>query len=518
MRLAVPSAAAARQPGPCLKAKTCAEQAAAAQPPEKEVSSLLGHQLRQLPATGAGSPVLAASNWEGLANQQHAELPRAELTTKCGHHLFRYRIVSGVVYADHEHQKNDILAWHRDVFLEMLLTAVWLYKGFPDVDLWVSFSDEPSRCELDIPVLQYTVIGLDTVQQAQSSSSVRLKDGSAVSVTQLLTGGGEAKKADAPAPKFYRGWAFNYPFSWQFMSYVPSVLQQYQRCLQEKVGGKPSKAQLIWRGSNTGGSRGWEPVGTSSPLLQVPWGVALANKRIALALLSRSHSDWMDVGLHELIPELMGPAGKDKQLLKDLKPLLLRNYSPQEEWGSYALQLSIDGHGSPNRLPLQYLQGSSVILKVMSPYKDAFEHRFESGVHFEPVGYDLADLLQRGPELLEKFKAGGQGREGMQRMAAAAGAKALEVFNLLGQLDALTYAILQVKSVCKWDVQQPPLQASPDAAAAAAVPGVSKADRWEVLQLQRSRDGSKCSSPSLKADWAQHIRDSMRRELSQNFS
>jgi hypothetical protein len=51
--------------------------------------------------------------------------------------------------------------------------------------------------------------------------------------------------------------------------------------------------------------------------------------------------------------------------------LTIRSYVPQEEWGNYALQLSIDGHGSPNRLPLQYLQGSSVILKVMSPYKDA---------------------------------------------------------------------------------------------------------------------------------------------------
>jgi hypothetical protein len=32
----------------------------------------------------------------------------------------------------------------------------------------------------------------------------------------------------------------------------------------------------------------------------------------------------------------------------------------------------------------------------------------------------------------------------MQRIAMAAGSKALEVFNLLGQLDALTYAILKV--------------------------------------------------------------------------
>jgi hypothetical protein len=109
-----------------------------------------------------------------------------------------------VVYADHEHSSNTILAWHRDVFLEMLLMSVWLYKSFPDVDIWVAFTDEPSRCRLDIPVLQYTVIGLDTVQQAQNSSSAVLKDGSTASITQLLTGGGEPARIEDPAPKFYR--------------------------------------------------------------------------------------------------------------------------------------------------------------------------------------------------------------------------------------------------------------------------------------------------------------------------
>jgi hypothetical protein len=112
--------------------------------------------------------------------------------------------VSGVVYADHDHSTNTILAWHRDVFLEMLLMSVWLYKSFPDVDIWVSFSDEPSRCALNIPVLQYTVIDRETVQQAQRSSSAVLEDGSVASVTQLLTGGGEPEQVDEPAPKFYR--------------------------------------------------------------------------------------------------------------------------------------------------------------------------------------------------------------------------------------------------------------------------------------------------------------------------
>jgi hypothetical protein len=73
-----------------------------------------------------------------------------------------------------------------------------------------------------------------------------------------------------------------------------------------------------------------------------------------------------------------------------------------------------------------------------------FEERFEPGEHFEPVRYDLADLLSRGQELVNKFKSGGKNQTEMLDMAAAAGSKALDVFNLLGQLDALTYAILKV--------------------------------------------------------------------------
>jgi hypothetical protein len=71
--------------------------------------------------------------------------------------------------------------------------------------------------------------------------------------------------------------------------------------------------------------------------------------------------------------------------------------------------------------------------------------------------------------------------------------------------------------VCKWDVQPPPLRTGSEAAAAGSVPGVSAEREWEVLKLQRSRDGSKWSSPSLKADWADSVRESMLRELSQNF-
>lgn len=51
---------------------TCAEYAASVQPTPGELTDLLGYQQKELPEVASNSPVLAASNWEGLANQQHA--------------------------------------------------------------------------------------------------------------------------------------------------------------------------------------------------------------------------------------------------------------------------------------------------------------------------------------------------------------------------------------------------------------------------------------------------------------
>jgi len=53
----------------------------------------------------------------------------------------------------------------------MLLTALWLYEDFPDVDLWVSTADEPSRCNLTVPILQFYVIPSADAQQSGGSSS-----------------------------------------------------------------------------------------------------------------------------------------------------------------------------------------------------------------------------------------------------------------------------------------------------------------------------------------------------------
>jgi hypothetical protein len=72
-----------------------------------------------------------------------------------------------------------------------------------------------------------------------------------------------------------------------------------------------------------------------------------------------------------------------------------------------------------------------------------FEERFEANKHYLPVKYDLSDIVPRTEELLGRFAAGD--KQGMRDMATNAGAKAVEVFNILGQLDALAYAALKVR-------------------------------------------------------------------------
>ena len=63
-------------------------------------------------------------------------------------------------------------------------------------------------------------------------------------------------------------------------------------------------------------------------------------------------------------------SGTPSQVAADLEQQLVKPYVALDNWSSYTLQLSIDGHGSAARLPQQLLQGVSVILKMQSPYQD----------------------------------------------------------------------------------------------------------------------------------------------------
>jgi hypothetical protein len=76
------------------------------------------------------------------------------------------------------------------------------------------------------------------------------------------------------------------------------------------------------------------------------------------------------------------------------------------------------------------------------------------------------------------------------------------------------HACLQVKEVCKWEVQAPQLlynePSSPDSK---ALPD----GYWQVVKLHRKIDGSNWLSPSLKTRWADGIRRNLTLEHAQNF-
>lgn len=291
----------------------------------------------------------------------HAGVSREQLGNTCGWHIYRYRVVSRVVYADQDPTPKDLLHGQRDAFLEMLLTAIWLYKDFPDVELWVSLGDEPSRCDLHVPILQYTILNTATVEAAAGGADMAYIGGVPFSIPHLLTGEGHRSLPRQPGVNITRGPAFSHPGLWDQLSMLPSELRMKQLNMSEKAHGQPRRRQIIWRGGNTGFLRGWPPAAQQLALPQPinssttspsssgshggsttpgmlssagrvpahptptaavaaqqgscgfgnglgydhPWAPLLLNKRTLVTQVARYHADIMDIGLHEVLPYLL---------------------------------------------------------------------------------------------------------------------------------------------------------------------------------------------------------------------
>jgi hypothetical protein len=173
------------------------------------------------------APALAAYDWDGgPANQQqltshykpcHAEAP-----------IFRYKVVKGVVYIDHDHD-DARYKLYRDGFLEQLvlvsaaaaaaaaaaasncflkccfldaaaaliqaatctqdsylhppscclvssLQVIFLYKDFPDVDLVVDFTDHPQLCDQHIPFLRFSIFNASGLGSPQQQKQYNITD------------------------------------------------------------------------------------------------------------------------------------------------------------------------------------------------------------------------------------------------------------------------------------------------------------------------------------------------------
>ncbi len=96
-----------------------------------------------------------------------------------------------------------VLQAYRNVFLEMLITSVWLYNSFPDVTLWVWYGDEPGACSLHIPIFAYTAIDPAALTNGLNGSATM-----PFFMPHLLTGAPDA------AVSQQRGYVIPYPHRW----------------------------------------------------------------------------------------------------------------------------------------------------------------------------------------------------------------------------------------------------------------------------------------------------------------
>uniref|UniRef100_A0A383W761 Glycosyl transferase CAP10 domain-containing protein n=1 Tax=Tetradesmus obliquus TaxID=3088 RepID=A0A383W761_TETOB len=296
-------------------------------------------------------PILAAYDWNGgAADQQqltssykpcHAEAP-----------IFRYKVVKGVVYVDHDHS-DARYKQYRDGFLEQLVLAMFLYKDFPDVDLVVDFTDHPQLCDQRIPFLRFSIFnasGLGPPQQQQqynitellapawvphgyaSRLSATAAAAAAVSDSNQPTGQQGSSAVAVQLSAYTRGFTIPSPEAWRALSLTPPQLQEYQRCLQETYPWSAKRRVLFWRGQATGCSRGWPipglqhttaaaaaaaavdglaSIGNAAAVAvgQQPQPHLLRNKRVQAVLRLFPYAHVADVGissLPQLTPECLG--------------------------------------------------------------------------------------------------------------------------------------------------------------------------------------------------------------------
>jgi hypothetical protein len=122
-----------------------------------------------------------------------------------------------------------------------------------------------------------------------------------------------------------------------------------------------------------------------------------------------------------------------------------------EEWAHSMFCFSTDGYGGPWRIMQQLLTGSMMV-RVDSPYKDAFMERFTRGKHYLPVATDMTDYLQ---VTLGAIAAAKKDMETFRRGAEEAADIAAEEFSLPHVLDTLMWVVLKIKQHSPWKVRPP---------------------------------------------------------------
>jgi hypothetical protein len=230
-----------------------------------------------------------------------AESVKQPLMKECGSNAQRIRIVNRTIYTDYNFGAGELE--YPKIFTEMLITAVWLYKDFPDVELFVWHEDAPGACHLRVPFLMRAYIKPEVIQGSGIEGIV----GDIPVAIGPLYG---ASSPTADRIPYTRGYAVPYWQHWLAMGMLPAQLHamQHVRYFQSQKKHPVMQSRAVWRGKITGGIKGWP-----APQIPVmwpytdPWGPLMLNKRMYVARVANTRKDIFDVGLLAELDDGEGP-------------------------------------------------------------------------------------------------------------------------------------------------------------------------------------------------------------------
>jgi Glycosyl transferase family 90 len=136
--------------------------------------------------------------------------------------------------------------------------------------------------------------------------------------------------------------------------------------------------KLLWRGGLTGALLNY------------------TSARCRLGMFALKHRDdpLLDIGIHQIPPRHYHPTTK-KAIPPDLaKRILIKPAIPAANFSNYRAILDTDGNSWSSRFG-RLLCRNSVVLKVEPHFVDYFYRFLQPWVHYVPVRYDLADLLEK---------------------------------------------------------------------------------------------------------------------------
>ncbi len=380
---------------------------------------------RPLPSPAAP---LGYGNWERIMMDSPPDIVLSCLDKS--RLYIRIKVVNGAVF-----QRRDRLdSPYSDTVIDMIMLSSWLYQDFPDVDLYFMVGDTGHRTEEcgvpELPFLQFSPNGpIDASQDAYTHDD-----------------------------SFIRGFSMPLPESWRHIAMTRQALEQYGTCLDNfSKAWKDKNPKVIWRGSSTGA----RAIGAENTYTE--WLVQKQRARMTLFLQAY---DWFDVGMSHIHDQnYCWNKHCDAEVLRELEKALVKPKVPLEEWAAFKASISVDGHGSPFRLPQQLLLGG-VVMSVASRYKPWITPVFKPGVHYVPIKPNMEDVVYKSSLVLS-------GGDEYANLAAAARAQALESFHILAQLDAFMWGVMNVKNVSRWNVQPP------------------DGDGWERIHLETHSWGAK---------------------------